>query len=117
MAAALPLRSGSTAGQAHDTALVDELLGNMVSDAVVITEKAYGAHSMRHLIGVQRAAPNNRDGGCKRDRHSFSSIVYYARNRIVGFFSRIKHLSRIANRHEKHASNDLAMIKRAAIGV
>ncbi len=38
-------------------------------------------------------------------------------NLIEHFFNKIKHFRRIATRYEKRASNDLAMIKLAAIRI
>ncbi len=43
--------------------------------------------------------------------------LYKQRNLIERFFNKIKHFRRIATRYEKRASNDLAMIKLAAIRI
>ena len=37
-----------------------------------------------------------------------------ARNRIEGFFTRIKYIGRLATRYEKHAANFRTMLKLAA---
>lgn len=43
--------------------------------------------------------------------------LYKQSNLIERFFNKIKHFRRIATRYEKRASNDLAMIKLAAIRI
>lgn len=113
----LPVRLGLTPGQAHDTALAADLLGDLASDTVVIADKAFDADGVRAMIESQDAAPNIPDRRNRRHRHCFSTTLYKARNRVERFFNRIKHLRRIATRFEKYAANYLAMLKLAAIRV
>jgi transposase len=113
----LPIRLGLTPGQAHDTSLVDELLGGISEDTVVVGDKAFDADHIREFIEARGGAPNIPDRRNRRHRHCFSKTLYKTRNRVERFFNRIKHLRRIATRFEKHAENYRAMLKLAAIRV
>lgn len=111
----LPIRLSLTAGQAHDTKRVGDLLGAVSPNTVVLADKAYDADSVRELIQERGGAPNIPDRRNRLVRHCFSPELYKARNRVERFFNKIKHLRRIATRFDKYAESYLAMLKLAAV--
>jgi transposase len=53
----------------------------------------------------------------RKDPICFSRHLYRARNRIEGFFNRIKQWQRIATRYDRLAENLLAFVKLTAVRV
>ncbi len=69
---------------------------------------------------VEQAAGPSGSRLPRADRHQpphFDAELTKQRNLIERFFNKLKHFRRIATRTEMRASNDLAMIKLAAIRI
>ena len=84
-------------------------------DSFVLADKAYDAEWIRAMIEAQDAVPIIPNRSTTTTPHAFSRVLYRMRNRVEGFFNKLKQFRRIATRYEKLAANYLAMIKLATI--
>jgi transposase len=50
-------------------------------------------------------------------RPTFNAFLYRYWNLVQRFFSKLKHFRAVTTRYAKHASNDLALVKRAPIRI
>jgi transposase len=110
----LPLELVLTPGQAGDCSVVEQLLGWLQPDTIVLADKAYDADWLRRRIEAVGAAPNIPGMVHRRWKPCFNPVLYRARNRIERFFNRIKHFRRLATRYGKYAANFIAILKLAA---
>jgi transposase len=99
----LAIRFGLTAGQAHDGQIADTLLGHLGPHTIVLADKGYDADRIRELIQEQGASPNIPPKSNRRRKPCFSKRLYRERNLIERFFSKLKHIRRVATRYDKLA--------------
>ena len=111
----LPIRMVLTAGHVNDSQAVPALLADLSPHSVVLADKGYDADWIRSMIEARGCAPNIPARSNRTQRFCFSKTLYRERNRIERFFCKMKQFRRVATRYEKHAANDLAMLKLAAI--
>ena len=89
----------------------------MDEGCILLADKAYDADALRERIEQRGATANIPPKANRRNPPAFDAELYKQRNLIERFFNKIKHFRPIATRYEKRASNDLAMIKLAAIRI
>jgi transposase len=101
-------------GQQNDVAPASDLIDGLAAEHL-IADKAYDAHPLYAKVieqGGDPVVPPRRNRLCK---HSYDKDIYKERNRIEGFFSRIKHCRRIATRYDKLAQTFMGFVKLACI--
>ena len=89
----------------------------MDEGCILLADKAYDADALRERIEQRGATASIPPKANRRNPPAFDAELYKQRNLIERFFNKIKHFRPIATRYEKRASNDLAMIKLAAIRI
>lgn len=89
----------------------DELLNHLGPHMIVLADKAYDADSIRTLIEEQGATPNIPAKSNRKLMPRFSKRLYREGNLIERFFSKLKHVRRVATRYDKLAENFLAMVQ------
>ena len=112
-----PIRFALTPGQAHDSQAAGDLLEPLDEGCVLLADKADDADNIRDQIEGSGAIANIPPKANRRNPPAFDAELYKQRNLIERFFNKIKHFRPIATRYEKRASNDLAMIRLAAIRI
>jgi transposase len=113
----MPVRLELTTGEAHDNRLVNELLSDLKSGAMLLADRGYNADWIRAFAGEHGAWANIPPKRNRKDPIWFSPYLYRARNLVERFFNRIKQCRRVAPRYDKLAANYLAFIKLAAIRI
>lgn len=91
------------------------LLDHLGPRTIVLADKAYDADRIRSMIEEQGATPNIPPKSNRRWKPCFSKRLYRERNLIERFFSKLKHLRRVATRYDKLAANFLAMVQLASM--
>ena len=81
-------------------------------DAITV---ACDSNAIRDLIESQGAVPNIPAKSNRKWKPRFSKSLYRERNQVERFFSKLKHLRRVATRYDKLADNFLAMVKLASM--
>jgi transposase len=79
------------------------------------TTVACDGNAIRDLIESQGAVPNIPAKSNRKWKPRFSKTIYRERNQVERFFSKLKHLRRVATRYDKLADNFLAMVKLASM--
>jgi transposase len=79
------------------------------------TRVACDGNAIRDLIESQGAVPNIPAKSNRKWKPRFSKTIYRERNQVERFFSKLKHLRRVATRYDKLADNFLAMVKLASM--
>lgn len=89
----MPVRLELTTGEAHDSRLVNELLSDLQSGAMLLADRGYDADWIRAFAGDRGARANIAPNGNRRDSICFSPYLYRARN-FVERFNMIKQCRR-----------------------
>jgi transposase len=84
-------------------------------ETMVQADRGYDADWIRGFVIQQGAWANIPPKANRKDPICFSPHLYWARNLVERFFSKIKQCRRIATRYDKLAANYLALIKLASI--
>ena len=82
---------------------------------IVLADKAYDADRIRELLQDQGATPNIPPKSNRKWKPCFSKRFYRERNLIERFFSKLKHVRRVATRFDKLAGNFPAMVQLTSI--
>jgi len=110
----LPITLKLTAGQDQDGRAADDMLGTVGRGQTLLADAADDCNRLRdHLAGIGARAvirPIPR----RTDPPPLDRVAWRRRNRIERFFWKLKHYGAIATRFEKHDTNFLAFVKRAA---
>lgn len=110
----LPVRLTLTAGQAHDSRAVAELVHGLPPGRDVVADRSYDSRAVRALIEAAGARPQIPTPLRRRIQRSVDPTIYRQRNLVERFFNKLKHFRRIATRYEKTARNYLAAVFLAA---
>ncbi len=110
----LPITLKLTAGQAHDGRSADDMLGTVGPGQTLLADAAYDSNQLRDHLAKVGARAVIRPIPRRSDPPPLDRETYKRRNRIERFFSKLKHYRAIATRYEKHDTNFLALVKRAA---
>ena len=111
------MRLAISPGQVHDSKAAYELIMDMVSDQMLLADKAYDADWIRALLHVRGAWANIPPKSNRKNPICFSPHLYKDRNLIERYFNKLKYFRRIATRYDKLGSCYLTMIKLAAIRI
>lgn len=111
----MPVRLGLTAAQAYDAPAALSLLDRLAPRTIVLGDKTYDGNAICDLIEAQGAVPNIPAKSNRKWRPCFSKTFYRERNQVEHFFSKFKHVRRIATSYDKLADNFLAMVKLASM--
>ena len=104
-----------TAGQVHDSQVMNAFLDWKANPLAIVADKAYGSAKIRQQIADEGAlavipAKSNERNPALHDR-----ALYAQRNIVERFFCKMKDMRRLATRFEKTAKNFLSMIHLFAI--
>lgn len=81
----------------------------------LIADKAYDADKLFAKVIEQGGDPVVPPKRNRKRQHAYDKALYKERNRIEGFFSRLKHCRRIATRYDKLAQTFMGFVKLACI--
>lgn len=109
-----PIGVDLTAGQAHDSRMVEPMLRDMRNGTILLADRAYDTNSLRELAKEKCAWANSPAKQNRKESFPVSSWVYRQRNQIERFFNKLKQFRGIATRYDKDARNFLAAIKLVA---
>ena len=110
----LPLDLVLTAGQAHDTRAVPELLHSPMPGCDIVGDRGYDSEAVVALIeglGAHAHIPTHRT---RKVQRTVDKAIYRQRNLVERFFNKLKHFRGIATRYHKLARNFLAAVALAA---
>jgi transposase len=110
----LPVRLALGPGQQNDMAPACGMIEGLPA-AYVIADRAYDGDRLYDLIFDQGGEPVIPPRRHRKHQHSYDRAIYKERNRVEGFFAKLKQFRRIATRYDKLAQNFLGFIKLAAI--
>ncbi len=110
----LPIVLKLTEGQAHDGKSAGDMLDTVLTDQVLLADRAYDSDLLRKTLADRGAWANIRPMPNRVNIPAFSAFLYRYRNLVERFFSKLKHFRAVATRYEKHAANYLAIVKLAS---
>ena len=110
----LPIVLKLTEGQAHDGKSAGDMLDTVLTDQVLLADRAYDSDLLRKTLADRGAWANIRPMPNRVIIPAFSAFLYRYRNLVERFFSKLKHFRAVATRYEKHAANYLAIVKLAS---
>ena len=110
----LPIRLLLGPGQQNDVAPAADLIDGLAAEHL-IADKAYDSHPLYAKIIEQGGDPVVPPRRNRLRKHSYDQGISKERNRIEGFFNRIKHCRRIATRYDKLAQTFMGFVKLACI--
>src|SRR6185312_6446333 len=113
----MPITIKLTEGQAHDGRSAADMLDNLQPGQILLADRAYDSNALREAMTAQGAWANIRPMDHRLDPPTFSPFLYRYRNLVERFFNKLTHYRAIGTRHEKHATNYLALVKLAAIRI
>ena len=103
-----------TGGEAHDGPLAERLICRVEPAKCMLGDKAYDSNELRADLDEQGTKPVIPNRSNRKQRFSFSKLLYKLRWRIEAAFNRLKDFRRIATRYDRLARNYLASVCLAA---
>ncbi len=110
----LPVGLKLTEGQAHDGRSAAGMLADLGPGQILMADRAYDSEALRQTMTAQGAWANRRPMSRRVNMPAFSPYLDRYRNLVERFFNKLKPFRAIATRYEKHATNDLALVKLAS---
>ena len=109
------MRLGISAGQVHDSRMMDLFLDWDKPPLAIVADKAYGSAKIRQQISDEAAlavipSKSNAKKPIPHDKN-----LYAMRNIVERFFCKMKDMRRLATRFEKRGHNFLNMVYLFAI--
>lgn len=84
---------------------------------MLLADRTYDANWTRNLLNERGAWANIPPKRYRKQKAVFNPYLYKARNKMEGFFNKLKYFRRIATRYDKLGSTYLAMVKLAALRI
>ena len=113
----MPIILKLTAGQARGGRGIADMLDGMRDGQILLADLAHDSDRLRETVTAQGAWANIRPISRSRNPPAFSAFLYRYRNPIERFFHQLEHYRTIATRYEKHATNNLALVKLASVRI
>jgi transposase len=103
-------------GEAHDSTAFNDLMAEYDADPqVILADRGYDSDAIRDDVRARGGKPEIPTKKNRRVQHSANRVLYATRNRIEGFFNRLKNSRRVATRYDHTATSFLGFAKLATI--
>lgn len=99
-----------TGGQVHDAKAAEAFLNWPDDPLAIVADKAYNSKRIRQAIADHGALAVIPTKANARNPIPHDKALYAMREKVEGFFCKLKDMRRLATRFEKRARNVLAMV-------
>ena len=100
-----PHRLDISAGNIHDSKVIDSFMDWRKPPLAIVADKAYGGANIRRKIAEEGALAVIPSKSNARNPIPHDKNLYAMRNIVERFFCKMKDMRRLATRFEKHATN------------